>query len=143
MLFPLNKNGLPSGKEVLQDIFHVHPEIFHAYAQHGDDELRTEKLFYHLPVKGMSDEEYEEETDHDIEEKPCLNRIFGFSTYETAEEEGSIEDVTEFYAWLQNIMVPTATIYGGIDKLNPVIVFFITNLAPGWVGGALTAVIYT
>ena len=53
------------------------------------------------------------------------------------------EEAAKFYPWLQKIMVPTITVYAGEDKLNPVIVFFLTKLAPGWVGGALTAVNYT
>ena len=59
------------------------------------------------------------------------------------DEQWKFKDSRTFYEWLQPIMCPSVTIYAGEDKLNPVVVFMLTHLAPGWVGGVLTAVIYT
>ena len=74
---------------------------------------------------------------HDPEETMCLNYFFGAysSKYKN---EGFRRNITEFYTWLQKIMVNSIRVFAGFDKLNPVPLFFLTFLAPGWAGGILT-----
>ena len=74
---------------------------------------------------------------HDPEETMCLNYFFGAysSKYKN---EGFRRNITEFYTWLQKIMVNSIRVFAGFDKLNPVPLFFLTSLAPGWAGGILT-----
>ena len=142
VLFPWDKKELPTPLELLNGVFHFHPEIYEYYASHPEEkgELRENKLYFHIRPNDDSDEDAEE--DHDLETKPCLNRIFGMS-FPSIDEEWKFKDSRKFYEWLQPIMHPSVTIYAGEDKFNPVAVFMLTHLAPGWVGGALTAVTYT
>lgn len=143
VLFPWSEEELPGPTTILTKIFQFHPEICEQYLNKDDQgERRSGKLHYHLPSTPDGDDD--DDNEHDLEDKPCLNRIFGFGSY--SEEEGqsaSLEEAHKFYTWLQKIMVPTITVYAGEEKLNPVAVFFLTKLAPGWVGGALTGVTYT
>ena len=141
VLFPWDKKELPTPLELLNGVFHFHPEIYEYYASHPEEkgELRENKLYFHIRPNDDSDEDVEE--DHDLETKPCLNRIFGMS-FPSIDEEWKFKDSRKFYEWLQPIMHPSVTIYAGEDKFNPIAVFMLTHLAPGWVGGALTAFIY-
>ncbi|XP_028397307.1 uncharacterized protein LOC114521091 isoform X2 [Dendronephthya gigantea] len=145
VLFPWDKEDLPTPLELLDEIFHFHPEIFAYYTNHPNDkgELRKNKLHFHLVRDNTSDSsDYEEDEEHDLDEKPCLNRIFGMD-FPDKYTMWKFEDSQKFYEWLQPIMYPSLTVYAGEDKFNPVAVFMVTHLAPGWVGGALTAVTYT
>ncbi|XP_028397377.1 uncharacterized protein LOC114521158 [Dendronephthya gigantea] len=146
VLFPWDKEDLPTPLELLDEIFHFHPEIFAYYTNHPNDkgELRKNKLHFHLlvPDNASDSSDYEEDEEHDLEEKPCLNRIFGMD-FPDKDTMWMCEDSQKFYEWLQPIMYPSLTVYAGEDKFNPVAVFMVTHLAPGWVGGALTAVTYT
>ena len=111
-----------------------HPTIYEEYASSPKDkgELRESKLFFHVRRNKHEDDDSDEEDDeHDLDEKPCLNRILGMSFPNEDEK------------WLQPIMCPSVTIYAGAEKFNPVVVFMLTHLAPGWAGGVLTAVVYT
>ena len=73
----------------------------------------------------------------------CLNSTFG-RLYDNA---GPLpydkEKEIEFCSWLQKIMVPSRRYRSGNLKLNPIVHFLITRLAPGWVGGALTGETWT
>jgi hypothetical protein len=146
VLFPWNKEELPTPMELLNGVFQFHPAIYKYYASSPGDkgELRENKLFFHIRRNeyevGDSDEEVD---DHDLDGKPCLNRILGMD-FPNEDEKWKYEDSRKFYEWLQPIMCPSVTMYvGDDDKFNPVVVFMLTHLAPGWVGGVLTAVVYT
>jgi hypothetical protein len=100
-------------------------------------------LFFHVRRNKHEDDDSDEEDDeHDLDEKPCLNRILGMS-FPNEDEKWKYEDSRKFYEWLQPIMCPSVTMYVGAEKFNPVVVFMLTHLAPGWAGGVLTAVVYT
>ncbi|XP_028397376.1 uncharacterized protein LOC114521157 isoform X2 [Dendronephthya gigantea] len=145
VLFPWDKEDLPTPLELLDEIFHFHPQIFAYYFNYPNDmgELQENKLNFHLVRDNTPDSsDYEEDEEHDLDEKPCLNRIceMDFPDKDTMQK---FEDCQKFYKWLQPIMDPSLTVYAGEEKFNPVAVFMVTHLAPGWVGGALTAVTYT
>ena len=134
VLFPWLKDELPEAATILNEIFHFHPEAC-------GNAITTdyEKLLFHL-------------ADHPgghggVKTTPCLNQVFGISSYWEREYAGTKEELLakqkEYFSWLQHIMVPTRRIITGEMKLNPVIEFFITSLAPGWVGGALTGQTWT
>ncbi|XP_046853428.1 uncharacterized protein LOC124446627 isoform X2 [Xenia sp. Carnegie-2017] len=59
------------------------------------------------------------------------------------EKEYDNERELSFFTWLQNLMVPSTIYIAGEGKMNPVAEFFITPVAPGWVGGILTGEIWT
>ena len=142
VIFPWEKKELPTPLE-LKEVFHFHPEIYEYYAENPEDlgELRQDKLHFHVR-RNIDDSDYDEdENEHHIREQPCLNRIFGMD-FPFKDEKWKLTDSQKFYEWLQPIMHPCVTVFAGEDKLNPVIVFMLTHLAPGWVGGALTSVIY-
>ena len=146
VIFPWEKTELPTPIQLLKEVFHFHPAIFEYYEQNPGKkgELRQHKLHFHTRPDNVDDSDYDEDEDeHDVSEQPCLNRIFGMCYPHGDDERWIFKASQEFYAWLQPIMYPCVTVYAGEDKLNPVAVFMLTQLAPGWVGGALTAVIYT
>lgn len=139
VLFPWNQKNLPGAKTIVDNMFHFHPEILNDFKRSRKEEgiIKKDKCIYHLPKPNADEDEVDDEDEHD----QCLNRIFGFGySYEKGQNP---TEVDEFYSWLQSIMVPTITVYAGSDKMNPVGVFFVTKISPGWVGGALTSVIYT
>jgi hypothetical protein len=130
-------------------IFHFHPEIYEYYTSHPEDKgyLRENKLHFHVRRNEHniddSDADYDEDDgDHDLEEKPCLNSIFGMD-FPNQDEQWKYEDSRKFYEWLRLIMYPSVAIYVGDQKFNPVAIFMLAQLAPGWVGGALTAATWT
>ena len=127
VLIPWDGEELPSQAAVFGDIFHFHPEILEYCI--SDTCVRTEKLYFHVGS----------EHDEDIDDEPCLNGVFG--TFDGIEK--NTDEELEFFAWLQNIMVPSCTYIAGEGKLNPVVEFFMTTLAPGWVGGILTGECWT
>jgi hypothetical protein len=147
VLFPWNKEELPTPMELLNGVFQFHPAIYKYYASSPGDkgELRENKLFFHLRRNRYEDSDCDEDDyEHDLEENPCLNRVLGMDHYYPDEDkQWKYEESRKFYEWLQPIMHPSVTMYAGEDKLNPVVVFMLTHLAPGWVGGVLTAVNYT
>jgi hypothetical protein len=51
------------------------------------------------------------------------------------------EDSRKFYEWLQSLIFPSVTIHTPENTVNPVAVFMLSHLTPGWVGGVLTAII--
>ena len=143
VVFPWDKK-LPTPLELLNGVFHFHPEIFEYYARYPRDKgkLREEKLHFHTRPNDVDDsDEDTKNEDHDIERKPCLNSIFGMD-FPRENDQWKFKGSRKFYEWLQPIMHPSLTIYAGEDKFNPIVVFMLTHLAPGWVGGALTAFIY-
>ena len=129
--------------ELLNGVFHFHPAIYEYYSNNAEDkgELRENKLFFHIRPNKYDDPNCDEDSD-EHGDKLCLNSIFGMD-FPDEDEQWKFKDSRTFYEWLQPIMCPSVTIYAGEDKLNPVVVFMLTHLAPGWVGGVLTAVIYT
>ena len=127
VLFPWDKQELPTPLEILQGVFHFHPEICEHYTSNYED-----KGQYKL---------YSEVEDHDPDDKPSLNMIFDM-TAPKQDEQWRLRDSEAFYEWSQVVMYPSVTVCAGEDKFNPVAKFMLTRLAPGWVGGALTAVTY-
>ena len=79
------------------------------------------------------------DTAHRDKSKMCLNSTFGRYDVSKYDKEKEIE----FCTWLQKIMVPSKRYRSGYHKLNPIVHFLITTLAPGWVGGALTGETWT
>jgi hypothetical protein len=145
VLFPWNKEELPTPMELLNDVFQFHPAIYEYYASSSGEkgELRKSKLSFHIRRNRYEDGDNDEDDyEHDLEEQPCLNRVLGMD-FPDEDEQWKYVDSRNFYEWLQPIMCPSVTMYAGEDKFNPVAVFMLTHLAPGWVGGVLTAVTYT
>ena len=130
--------------ELLNGVFNFHPKIYEQYESDPADKgrLRLEKLHYHIRPDDESDDEDEDVNEHDLDEKPCLNQIFG-TCFPAPDEKRKKEDSQKFLEWLQPIMCPSVTIFVGDGKLNPIVIFMLTYLAPGWVGGALTAAVWT
>ena len=126
VLIPWNGEQLPAEEDVYRDIFHFHPEIIEEMT--ANTFVSKEKLYFHVF------------SDHDPErdEEPCLNSVFGRSVLNEHNT-----DEANFFAWLQKIMIPNCNYVTGEAKLNPVVHFFITTLAPGWVGGVLTGQYWT
>ncbi len=128
------------GDEILPDKLTVFSKIFQFHQEIWENQLEVnnkrfdEKVFFHLE-------------DHPREEgkkTPCLNKVFGRpSTYFWEEKEYNYEKELAFFTWLQNIMVPSRIYIAGEMRMNPVAEFFITTLAPGWVGGILTGQTWT
>jgi hypothetical protein len=75
---------------------------------------------------------------HDCAIAPCLNSIFGVSAPKK-DELWRLRDSEAFYEWLQPIMCPSFTAYVGDEVFSPMALCMLTQLAPGWVGGALTS----
>ena len=131
--------------ELLKEVFHFHPAIYEYYAENPEDKgkLRQDKLHIHVRPSNVDDSDYnEDDGEHHVSQQLCLNSIFGMD-FPGEDEKWKFTDSRKFYEWLQPIMYPCVTAYAGEDKLNPVVVFLLTHLAPGWVGGALTSVIFT
>ena len=141
VIFPWEKKELPTPLELLKEVFHFHPAIYEYYAEHPEDkgELRQDKLYFHGRPSNIDDSD---DGEHDVSEQFCLNRIFGMD-FPGEDEKWKFKDSRKSYEWLQPIMHPCVIVYAGEYELNPVVVFMLTHLAPGWVGGALTSVIYT
>ena len=145
MLFPWHKEELPTPMELLDGVFHFHPAMYEYYASHPKQKgiLEEQKLFFHIciqPHKNYDDPlGYECANEHHEDEKLCLNYIFGMRhLYEG--DQLKYEDSRKFYEWLQSLMCPSVTIHTPENKFNPVAVFMLTHLTPGWVGGVLTAI---
>jgi hypothetical protein len=132
--------------ELLDEIFHFHPALYEDYANYPEYKgiLRESKLFFHVRPNEYEDpdcvDEYEDDP-HDVDVEPCLNSILGM-VLPNEDEQWKFEASRTFYEWLQPIMCPSVTMYAGDNIFNPVAVFMLTHLAPGWVGGVLTAVNY-
>lgn len=145
VLIPWKEDELPAPVDILTKIFHFHPEICEYYVTTRPEdkgELRTKELYFHVPNPSPDSDDSDESEDHDFENNPCLNSIFGISGFDD-DEEWKREELKKFFQWLQRIMVPSLRVDFGSDKLNPVLIFLITQLAPGWVGGALTGSTWT
>ena len=124
------------GDEIIPDKLTVFSKIFQFYQEIWENQLDVlnerfdDKIPFHL-------------VDHLREENkrlsPCLNSVFGRAgTYFWTEHEYDYERELAFFTWLQNIMVPSRLYIAGYGKMSPAPLFFITSLAPGWVGGILT-----
>jgi hypothetical protein len=128
------------GDEIIPDKLTVFSKIFQFYQEIWEDQLDQNERFddkipFHL-------------VDHLREENkrksPCLNKVFDRAgTYFWTEHEYDYERELAFFTWLQNIMVPSRRYIAGSGKMNPVAEFFITTLAPGWIGGILTGETWT
>ncbi|CAB3985676.1 Hypothetical predicted protein [Paramuricea clavata] len=133
VIFPWDKQELPTTLELLNGVFHFHPEIYNHYADlspEGYSTLNENMLIFHIPQDvGLI---------HDCAIRPCLNSIFGVSAPKT-DEPWRLRDSRAFYEWLQPIMCPSFTAYVGDDVFSPMALYMLTQLAPGWVGGALTS----
>ena len=132
ILFPWEKNELPEATTVLKDIFHFHPDI------HGNTTDYDEILHFHLTDRSNRS---------GLKSKPCLSQIFGISLcreweYASNDEETLVEQTT-YLSWLQRVMLPTRRIKTGQTLFNPYVELFLTNLAPGWLGGTITAQLFT
>ena len=130
--------------ELLNGVFNFHPKIYEEYESDPKDlgRLRRKKLHYHIRPDDESDDDFEDVNEHDLDEKPCLNQIFGTCS-PGPDEKWKNEDSRKFFKWLQPIMCPSVSIFVGDGKLNPIVMFMLTHLAPGWVGGALTGAVCT
>ena len=125
VLIPWDGVKLPTEEDVFTDIFHFHPEILENMTVNTS--VSKEKLYFHI----FSDQ------DRESDGEGCLHSVFGKSgTANTTDE-------ANFFTWLQKIMVPTCNYITGYQKINPAVHFFITTLAPGWVGGVLTGQTWT
>ena len=134
--------------ELLNGVFHFQLAFYDYYTRNPDakGELRENELFFHIPPNKYVNPDCDEDTDdHDLDEEPCLNRIFGMDS-PCKDEQWKFEDSRTFYEWLQPIMCPSVIIPASIapyiiedPKCYPVAVFMLTHLAPGWVGGVLVS----
>lgn len=127
------------GDDVLPDKFTVFSKIFQFHHEIWEDQLNVynkhfnEEIYFHLDRHPPEDRK-----------KPCLNNVFGRAgTYFWEQHKYDYEKELSFFTWLQKIMVPSRRYIAGEQKMNPVAEFFITTLAPGWVGGILTGETWT
>ena len=128
------------GDEVIPNALTIFSKIFEFYQEIWDNpqsiccQSFDEKLYFHLD-------------EHPRDERPkraCLNKVFGRPHQNFwKDKEYNYEKELDFFTWLQNIMVPSRRYIAGESKMNPVAEFFITVLAPGWVGGILTGETWT
>ena len=125
---------IPNAITVFGKIFQFHQKIWDYNPPNICIKSFNEKLCFHLD-------------DHPRDERPkkaCLNKVFGRPSECFREDhECNHEKELEFFTWLQSIMVPSRLYIAGDTKMNPVAEFFITTLAPGWVGGILTGQTWT
>ncbi|CAB3986613.1 Hypothetical predicted protein [Paramuricea clavata] len=145
VIFPWDKKEPPKPLELVNGIFHFNPEKFSK-----DKCYLRSKLHFHVRrnyghnIDGSDIDYDEDDDDHDSEEKPCLNSIFGMD-FPDQDEQWKYEDSRKFYEWLRPIMDTSVAIYVGVrvrvkrDRINPPATFMLTQLAPGWVGGTLSA----
>lgn len=130
-LVPWDKDGVPDKRTLFSDIFHFHPAVWEdgldSYIQESEDEP-----LFHI------------NSGHTSKDKMCLNATFGRFYDETRRPlVHDKQEEIEFGSWLQKIMVSSKRYRSGENKLNPIVHFLITALAPGWVGGALTGETWT
>ena len=128
------------GDEIIPNALTIFSKIFQFYQEIWENPQSIcsksfdEKLYFHLD-------------EHPRDERPkraCLNNVFGRPSQNFwKDKEYSYEKELDFFTWLQNIMVPSRRYIAGESKMNPVAEFFITALAPGWVGGILTGETWT
>lgn len=116
---------IPDKETVFSTIFQFHDEIWQDQLDAYNSNFET-KIPFHLVEHSETDIDY------------CLNQVFG-----RPEKEYDNERELSFFTWLQNLMVPSKIYIAGEGKMNPVAEFFITPMAPGWVGGILTGEIWT
>ena len=140
IVFPWNKEELPEPLEIMDGVFKFHPEICKYYINHPEEkgQLVKEMLYFHVP-SGDS-RENDEDGDHDLYQKPCLNSIFGMD-FPNENEQWVIKESREFYKWLQSYMYPSLTVCIGEAVISPHLVLMISPLAPGWLGGTITGVV--
>lgn len=128
------------GEEIIPDKLTIFSKIFQFYQEIWENQLNAcntnydEKISFHLG---------EHPQEARVERKPCLNSIFGRSTYFWKDKKYDYRKEMAFFTWLQNIMVPSRRYIAGENVMNPIAEFFLTPLAPGWVGGILTGETWT
>lgn len=131
---PWDGDELPSDLVIVKDIFSLHPDVvenvYLTRKSQDESELEIyEKIYFH----------HEQEHDRDKEDEKCLNQVFGRHWSRENDKTYDHEKELAFFTWLQNIMVPTRHCFIGYEVIRPIVVFFITTLAPGWIGGVLTS----
>lgn len=134
VLMPWEGEELPDKLTVFSKLFQFHHKVWENQLSSCNSNF-YQKLSFHLESHGHPLES---------ERKPCLNKVFGRpGKYFWEEKNYDYKRELAFFTWLQNIMVPSKLYIAGDGRLNPVAEFFITTLAPGWVGGILTGEIWT
>lgn len=118
-LFPWEKEKLPGNNDV-GALFAFDEHMCSEDAAYGE-EKDTEPL--------------ELETEEDDDQLCLGERITSFQTGNPA--------ARSYLEWLQKLFVPSVMMCFGMEQMNPVPVFILTQLAPGWVGGFFTSVTCT
>ena len=123
---------IPNKLTVFSEIFQFHEEIWQQQLDVCNSRF-DEKIPFHL-----------DRHDQESRNSPCLNKVFGRpGKHFWEEKQYDYESELAFFTWLQDTMVPSRRYIAGDGKMNPVAEFFITLLAPGWVGGILTGETWT
>ena len=113
-LFPWGKENLPGSKDV-GSLFAFDEHMCSENASYGDQEAE--------PLEMEDDDLY------------LGKRIRSFQRENPA--------ARPYMEWLQKLLVPSVMMCFGMEQMNPVPVFILTRLAPGWVGGFFTSVVCT
>ena len=131
---------LPEPMKIMDGVFKFHPEICERYFTFPGKRSQVVKEMLCFHVRSGDPGEQSESADHILYQKPCLNSIFGMD-YPKENEQWKIEDSRDFYEWLQSYMYPSLTICIGEPIICPFLVLMVSPLAPGWLGGTITAVV--
>ena len=119
-LFPWEKRKLPGNKDV--------GSLF-AFDKHMCSKDAAGEMQEAEPL------EMETDLDEDDDELILGERIRTFEIENPA--------ARPYMEWLQKLLVPSVMMCFGMEQMNPVPVFILTRLAPGWVGGFFTSVVCT
>ena len=124
-LFPWNKDTLPTAEDIFA-LYHFNPNMHEGLVE--DHKYDTEE--------GEGGEDSDNECS---DQGPSWMGIMGSGTHDAKEE----CSCTTFFNWLQKLFPRVVRIGVGAESMNPIPLFILAKIAPGWVGGVLTVMIYT
>ena len=122
-LFPWEKDHLPDDKDIAR-IFTFNKEMITPHASLA----KIQENYLELTV-----------SEYMNEKRYCLDR----QKICCVDDGAKGSRYFDFIQWLRKLFRPTVFIYVGLDRMNPVPYFILTQLAPGWMGGFLTWVTCT
>lgn len=117
-LFPWSKDILPSAEDIFS-MFNFHPEM------HKHPMVKNE-------IRKMEVDSTKQSSDG-VE----IGHV-RWNTIQTSYNV-DVQKACRFFEWLEKIFTPKMSLFGiGCDQMNPIPVFILTHIAPGWVGGILS-----